>query len=349
MRRVALPEVALVIGGVAAAILVAAWFHAPDQAAGAWLGAFLFWIGLPVGALFIVLAHALIGGAWIDPLRPALAGMLRSLRLLAWCIAPVLLAAPQIYPWARTADGGWLDLRFFAARAVVYLAIWLAIAMVARRHVLGEATLPPARAWPALIELFLTTSLAALDWIMSLEPHFVSTIFGMMVTAGWFSFAVACAVAGVAWRVGADAGERLDPLAQLLQASIILWAYLAAVQLIVIWESDLSAEIPWYLRRGAAGWEAAATALALLRFVVPFLLLLWQPLRRAPAAVLIAAGAVMLGHLADTWWLTIPDYRQPFCWVDPLAVVAIGGLLLFFIGRGPFLQPIRMLARPRHG
>jgi len=182
--------------------------------------------------------------------------------------------------------------------------------------------------------LFLTASLAALDWIMSLEPRWTSTIFGMLVTAGWVLGALAAAMLLAPARgLPIDAPTR-DDQARLLLALALLWAYLAAVQLIVIWESDLAAEIPWYLRRSAGGWKSIGILVAAAQFAVPFLLLMWRPVRRSPRAVTIIAAAMLAGHLADTWWLTVPDFSRGFGWQAPVAVIAIGGCVVFVIARG---------------
>ncbi len=116
-------------------------------------------------------------------------------------------------------------------------------------------------------------------------------------------------------------------------ALIMLWAYLSTVQLIVIWESDLAGEIHWYLRRIAGGWFVLVLLVVSAEFAAPFLILLWQPLRHSPVAVLAAALAVVAAHLGETWWLTVPDFSRPFSWTEPLAFVAIGGCVLFVIGR----------------
>jgi hypothetical protein len=106
-------------------------------------------------------------------------------------------------------------------------------------------------------------------------------------------------------------------------ALVYLWAYLLVIQLIVIWESDLAHEIHWYLRRSASGWQWVAGFTAATEFVVPFLVLIWRPLRRSRRAVLATTMSILAGRLAETWWLTIPDFGRGFVWADPLAFVAI--------------------------
>jgi hypothetical protein len=313
-----------------------------DAAAQAWLAAFLFWAGLPVGALFLVLVHGLTGGEWGLTLRPALAAMLRAMPLLPLLLVPALLGARHIYPWAMARDQGWLSLPFFAGRAVVYVVLWNAIALCALRRMRPEGWLTPGFAWPALILLFGSTSLAAFDWMMSLEPRWTSTIFGLLITAGWVLSATAAALALVAAPMPRGMGKALDPPARILLVLVYLWAYLSVIQLIVIWESDLAHEIPWYLRRSINGWQFMAAGIAVCQFVVPFLILIWQPLRRLPAMVLIAAMSILVGHLAEIWWLTIPDFTRGFGRVEPLAFIAIGAVFVCVAGRDfDFRLPLR--------
>jgi hypothetical protein len=326
MSRASIAGIVAFVAGMVAVVLAA--LFEPGATAQAWLAACLFWIGAPVGALFIVLARGLVGGVWDAQLRPALTDMIRMLPVLTLLVVPLLLAGPLVYPWARAPESGWLDPPFFAARAALYLAAWNGLGLVAPRA-------RPGLAWPALILLFASASLAAFDWIMSLEPHWTSSVFGLQVTVGWALFAMACAVAFAAWRCPAPEADALDPPARLLLALVLLWAYLAAVQFIVIWESDLSHEIPWYLVRLARGWQSAALAVTLLQFLVPFLVLPWQRLRRSRTAVLAACCSVIAGHLMDTWWLTVPDFGRSLGWIDMLAVIAISGFALFVFSLPP--------------
>ncbi|HEX3882623.1 MAG TPA: hypothetical protein VHW66_08200 [Stellaceae bacterium] len=313
-----------------AAVILMLLIGGVGGAAQAWLAAYLFWVGLPVGALFASLVHGLTGGGWGIALRPALAAMLRTMPLLALLLIPVLIGAPRIYPWALDGGHGWLALPFFTVRAVVYVVLWNLLALGVGRYRLPDGRLPPGFAWPALILLFGTTTLAAFDWAMTLEPRWTSTIFGLLVTTGWVVSALAVALAATARLTD---GERLDAAARLLLAVILLWAYLSAIQLIVIWESDLSREIPWYLRRSVGGWQFAALAFALAEFAVPFVVLVWRPLRRSPMVVAATALMVAAAHLVETWWLTAPDFTRPFGWPEPLAVIAIGGCVLLVARR----------------
>lgn len=327
-------RVGLLLGVLAACALVALIaMHRTDAAAQAWLAAYLFWAGLPIGALFLVLTHGLTGGAWGLTLRPALFAMLRAMPLLPLLLIPILFGARHIYPWAMADEHGWLALPFFAGRAVVYVVLWNAIALSAVRRMQPDGWLPPGLAWSGLIILFASTTLAAFDWLMSLEPHWTSTIYGLMVTAGWVIGALSAALALAANFATPFTQDALDAPARILLALVYLWAYLSIVQLIVIWESDLAREIPWYLRRTTDGWQWVALGVATSEFAVPFLTLIWRPVRRSRGAVLAVALVVLAGHAAENWWLTMPDFTRGFGWADALAFITIGATLLFVAGR----------------
>lgn len=346
MRRLTRFDLVLTVALVAAALVALIALHRTDAAAQAWLAAYLFWAGLPIGGLFLVLAHGLTGGKWGLTLRPALFAMLRAAPLLPLLLIPALFGARHIYPWAMAHERGWLTLPFFVARAVLYVVLWNAIALGAMRRIRPDGWLPPGFAWPALILLFASTTLAAFDWMMTLEPHWTSTIYGLMVTAGWTISALAAALALTAGFAAPFTEKTLDAPARILLALIYLWAYLSVVQLIVIWESDLAREIPWYLRRSTDGWQFVAAGIAIGAFVVPFLTLIWRPLRQSRQTVLAVALVVLAGHAAEIWWLTMPDFTRGFGWADMLAFIAIGAAFLYVGGRDfDFRLPLE--PRPR--
>ncbi|HEX3862814.1 MAG TPA: hypothetical protein VHY35_14085 [Stellaceae bacterium] len=343
-RRFSPVEICLGAAVVACAIVALIAVRHVGVAAQAWLAAYLFWVGPPVGALYLVLVHGLTGGAWGLTLRPGLAAMLRAMPLLALFLVPVLLGARHIYPWAASGGRDWLYLPFFAARAVVYVVLWNVIAVGAMRRVRPDGWLPPGFAWPALILLFASTTLAAFDWLMTLEPGWTSTIFGLLVSSAWVLSALSGALVIAAWPRVLGMTEPLDAPARILLALVLLWAYLSVIQLVVVWESDLSHEIPWYLRRSAGGWEWVALTVAAFQFVVPFLVLMWRKLRQSRKAVLAAASSVLVAHLAETWWLAVPDFGRAFGWADALAFIGMGAAFLFVAGRD--LDPLA--ARPGH-
>ncbi|TMA82880.1 MAG: hypothetical protein E6J77_15170, partial [Deltaproteobacteria bacterium] len=246
----------------------------------AYLVAYLFWLGIALGCMAIVLIHYLTGGAWGLVIRRVLESGTRTLPLLALAFLPLAFGLRELYEWARpevvAADAllrhksAYLNAPFFLVRAAIYLAAWIAVAAVLRRWSPEDAA-PPRRlrvlAGPGLAVYGLTMTFAAIDWVMSLEPHWFSTVYGMMfatgqVLAGFaFVIAVTTLLARRAPLAGLVAPNHFTDLGNLLLAFVMLWAYLAFAQYLLIWAGNLPEEIPWYLRRQQGGWAAVAVAL----------------------------------------------------------------------------------------
>jgi hypothetical protein len=178
-----------------------------------------------------------------------------------------------------------------------------------------------------------TATLAAVDWLMSIEPDWFSSVYGMMTGAGQFVTALSLVLAVVALggpplgMERAAFGKDLANLATILLAVLIFWAYCAYSQWLIIWEENLRFEIPWYLERLRAGWHAVIEAVAFAHFIVPFFLLVWTPAKRSRAMVATACGLVLVAHWLDVWWLVLPPFHETgFGWLDPLVALGLGGI-----------------------
>lgn len=363
----------------------------PGQFYRSYLVAYLFWSGLALGCLVLALLYHLSGGAWG-------AVLLRCLEAGAWTIAPMailflplLFGLNYLYPWthaeAVAADpvlqhkSAYLNIPFFVARAAVYFASWIALTFFATRWSLKlDQTPDPAldrrlRRFSAggLLLAGLTITFASVDWIMSLEPRWYSSVYGMMVAMGHvlaaFAFAVLVAI-GLA-RLGARSGvsgprltlseagpkqegrselaEALTPallndFGSLLLAFVMLWAYLAFSQYLIIWSGNLPEETPWYLRRQRGGWEWVTLALIGLSFVLPSLLLLSRELKRSPRALALVAALLVSIRFVEVLWLVAPAFDPPLLfigWMDFVLPAGMGGLwlaaFLWRLGRHPLL------------
>ena len=181
-----------------------------------------------------------------------------------------------------------------------------------------------------LILLALSTSFAAVDWILSLEPTFWSSVFPMTAGAAWFNTGLAFVilVIAVAGRTAARRGHITD-LVTILLATTILWAYLEFVQFLIIWEENLKTEIPWYLLRMGGMWKEVLFVAAGLGFFVPFFALLTAPGKRSLIVVRIVCVLILIGMIAQKWWLVLPQFSGtgPF-WLNLAAILALGGLML---------------------
>jgi hypothetical protein len=309
----------------------------------AWLCAFLFWLGVPLGAVALVLVHDLSGGRWMVTARPALGSAIATMPLATLAGIPAFIGLHDLFSWTHPATSlgniFYLNVNGFLLRYAVYIVLWnllAAFALWAPRA--GGEPILPALSWLSgigLVVLAFSASFASIDWILSLEPSFWSSVFPMIAGAGWFNTGLALVLLIVsinAWRSG-EGRDHMADLAAILLATTIFWVYVEFCQFLIIWEENLKDEIPWYLTRVAAVWLPALFVSVGFGFFVPFFALLTQPGKRSPAVVAIICSLILLSRVADKWWLVLPEFDNagPF-WLDLGAIVALGGLmlLLFF-------------------
>jgi hypothetical protein len=322
-----------------------------------YLFAYLFWIGLSLGCLAVMMLHHLVGGQWGVVTRPFLRAGARTMPVMALLFVPILLGLPSLYPWARTdgpplPDGArqFLARPFFLARSAVYFVAWLALAFwIPRWSMRLEREEDPRLAhrlrvlcgW-GLVAYGVTVFFSAVDWILSLEPGWTSTGYGMIVMTGQglSALAASTALSGAMFRrqpVGP-----LHDLGNLLLAFVMLWAYVSFSQFLVIWFGDLPREIPWYLHRTGPGWGKIGIALIVVHFALPFLLLLSRRVKRNRRALTVVAGGLVAVQALDVFWRVRPTFdpeRLAFHATDVVAPLAVGalwvGAFLFHFRRSP--------------
>jgi hypothetical protein len=202
----------------------------------------------------------------------------------------------------------------------------------------GPQPIVPGLSWLSGVGLALlafSASFAAIDWMMSLEPSFWSSVFMMIAGASWFNTGLALVLLVIALSSAAlgSGRDHMADLAAILFATTIFWAYVEFVQFLIIWEENLKDEIPWYLLRINSVWAPAIFVSVALGFFVPFFALIAGPGKRSRVVVAAASSSILISRLADKWWLVLPEFRHagPF-WLDISAILALGGLmlLLFF-------------------
>ena len=360
-----LQQRALIVGviGLAAGALGALMDR--DQFFQSWLIGFLFCLGLTLGSLGLLMLQHLSGGQWGLVGRRVFEAASRTMPLVALFFVPILFALPTLYLWARPeavatdailqTKAPYLNPTFFMVRAVIYFAFWTACAWLLSKWSAeqdrGEASLDAAGmvrfrtlSAPALLFLVLTITFAVTDWVMSLDPHWYSTIFGLMFVSGFglAAFALAIAVLATIGPVGALAGHlakrHFHDLGKLLLAFTMLWAYLNFSQFLIIWSGNLPEEIPWYIERMRGGWGIVALALVVGHFAFPFVLLLSQDIKKSPWLSRIAIFILVM-RLVDTIWLVGPTFAHegfPIHWMDVAIPAGLTGIWLFVFAR--FLQ-----------
>jgi hypothetical protein len=357
-----LQQRALIVGviGLAAGALGALTNR--DQFFQSWLIGFLFCLGLTLGSLGLLMLQHLSGGQWGLVARRVFEAASRTMPLLVLFFVPIVFALPTLYLWARPeavatdailqAKAPYLNPAFFMVRAIVYFGFWVVCAWLLSKWSAeqdrGEASLDPAGmirfrtlSAPALLVLVLTITFAVTDWVMSLDPHWYSTIFGLMFVSGFglSAFALTIAVLATIGPVGALAGHltkrHFHDLGKLLLAFTMLWAYLNFSQFLIVWSGNLPEEIPWYIERMRGGWGVVALALVVGHFAFPFVLLLSQDIKKSPWLSRISIFILVM-RLVDTIWLVGPTFAHdgfPIHWMDAAIPAGMLGIWLFVFAR----------------
>jgi hypothetical protein len=245
-----------------------------------------------------------------------------------------------------------LNIPFFLIRAAVYFAFWIFCAALLNKWSAeqdrGEGITPADSvrfrqlSAPGLLFLVLTLTFASVDWVMSLDPEWFSTIFGLLTVASFGLSALALTITVLAMlastqpMAGLLAPRHFHDLGKLMLAFVMLWAYLAFSQFLIIWAGNLPEEIPWYLRRLHGPWGGVSIFLAIGHFVLPFLLLLSQDLKKRPGMLARVAMFIIAMRLVDVIWLVGPQFREsgfPIHWMDIAVPVGLAGLWLFVFVR----------------
>ena len=353
--------IAGVIGGIA---LIAGAFLDFTQFLQSYLVGYIFVVCLMLGCLALTMVHHLTGGAWGMVCRRIWEAATRTIPLVALLFLPIALNLRTLYSWARpeaAADkiiqmkAAYLNVNFFFVRAVIFFAIWGILIFFLNRwskeQDQGPVLAPGPKdsrlrtlSGPGLVLFVLTVTFMAVDWVMSLDPHWYSTMFGVIFIGGQGLGAIAFSIL----MIGALSGSRpfsetvsvtqLHDLGKLLLAFVMLWAYFSFSQFLIIYSANLPEEIPFYLERFHGGWRWLSFALALFHFVLPFTLLLSADVKRNRRTIMLVAGLVLAARALDLIWHIGPMFQHdgsglPIHWMDVAAVVGLGGIWLFVWAR----------------
>ena len=370
-----LERTGLGLGGVFLVALAAGLLTDRGQFFRSYLYGYLFWVLVGVGSLGLAMLSHLTGGLWGLVPRRLHEAAARTLPAMGLAFVPVVLGASSIYSWANpdvvAADAllqeksVYLNVRFFTLRAVLYFVVWGLLAYRlsswSRQQDQGadEGRAARMRGLSALglVLLFLTTTFAAVDWGMSLAPHWFSTIYGVLFIVGAALSALSFTIVLLA-RLAAEAPFKaaLQPvtvhdLGKLLLAFTMLWGYVNFSQFLIVWSGNISEETPFYLNRMHGGWNVVAMVLIVFHFGLPFALLLSRSLKRNARALAAVAALMLLMQLVDLFWLVAPDLASHghghvplrVHWMDVAAVLGLGGLFVWLFTRqlrGASLLPV---------
>jgi len=344
---------AMIAGAAGLALTFLALIVAPRWSFPAYLVAYLFWLGIALGSLAALLLHQLVGGLWGFLIRRAAEAAALTLPLMALLFIPIALGLRALYPWADPETvrhsallqhkAPYLNTGFFLARTAIYFGLWIALALLLRlgSRQQDEVEEPYPTRWtqtvsgPGLVLWFMAVTFAMIDWIMSIEPEWYSTIYAVILLVG-FVLSTLAAMVIIAERLSGDptlarvaTPEGFHDLGNLMLAFTMLWAYTSFSQYLIIWMGNLSEEIPWYLRRSRDGWWWVALALILFQFFLPFFLLLSRERKRRPAEHVRVCWVILAMHFVDLSWQVLPAFPASNVlafWAVVPAMVGIGGL-----------------------
>ncbi len=361
----------LVIGAIAAIASVAGAYLAPGSFYSAYLIGFMFWLGLSLGCMAILMLYHLVGGAWGTVIRRILESGMMTLPLMFFLFIPILLNLPKLYFWARPGltdrkiieiHQSYLNFNGILLRYILYFVIWFGMAYFLNRwsteqdSIAGQSTLRfRAMSSIGLVIYSLTISFAVIDWVMSLQARWISTIYGLLFIAGE-ALSAFCFVVVIENILG-----KRKPMSEYLTdtevhdhgkfmlAFVMVWAYFNFSQWLIIWAGNLPEEIPWYVRRMNGGWEVAGLFLVVFHFAVPFALLLSQRLKRKTRTLVWLASWLMVMRIVDIFWHIEPASHPTFhvSWLHFTIVVGIGGLWMAYFFHNLRSRPLLAVNAPQ--
>ncbi len=377
---------ALVVGVLGLGGCILGWLWQPETFFRSYLFAFLAVLGLSLGSLGLLMLQHLTGGHWGILIRRPLESATRVLWLVAGFFIPLIFGMKYLYSTHNVAgesrigwldapkwpvEGGlskmqswWLTHNAFLLRGAIYFLIWLVLmwlfnAMSAEQDVNKDDRKLRARikfyAGPGIILYVFAMTFAAIDWAMSLSPHWASTIYGFMFVAGQAISAMALMILVIVMLSYSEPfshfiqPRHLHDLGKLLFAFNMLWAYFSFSQLLIIWSGNLPEEITFYHQRLQGAWGFVAVFVLVLHFLLPFLVLLSHDVKRNRRLIPIVAGWMIAMRVLDLFWLTRPEFTaqaMPNLW-DAAAILGLGGLWFWFFAGQLKRRPLLPLGDPK--
>ena len=354
---------AMTVCAIGAAAAFAGFFLEREIFFQSYLIAFIFWISLSLGSLGLLMVQHLSGGAWGIVSRRVFEAAARTLPLMAFLFLPLAFDVRHLYEWARPEalndpviqqKAAFLNVNFFYIRAAVYFTIWIGITWRLTSWSAEQDAAPQLLPGPedrkfrvfsgqGLVLFMLTVTGMSVDWIMSLDPHWYSTIIGVLSVGGEglstlaFTIVILAALSKVKPMSDVMSVERFHDLGKLMFAFVMLWAYFSVSQLIIVWSANLPEEIPFYLKRFNGPWGWVSVVVLVGHFIVPFSFLLSTRIKRTPALAARIALFILCMRAVEIAWMIAPMVRHGAhngpSWLDFSAVLGMGVVWLPFFFR----------------
>lgn len=345
---------ALIVGIIALAITAIGLFTDPNQFWYSYLFGFVYWTTLGLGAFVFILIHHLTDSTWSIVIRRIVESAMRVLPYLGILLIPLFIfGMHDIFHWAEPdavahdpllqKKQGYLNIPFFVIRSVGYFVIWYLLIRLLTKHSLAQDkdgnpehnVIMRRISAPGIVLFALTITLAGFDWLMSLDPHWYSTIFGVYTFSGSYVSALAMMIVIVVLlqRSGVLTEkitvEHYHDLGKLLFTFTVFWAYIAGSQYFFIWYANIPEETVWFLNRWKGSWKTVSLILIFGQFAIPFIVLIFRNSKRNLKVLTFMAVWVMVAHMIDLYWLIMPNLHPEnaqLSWMDLTALVGIGGL-----------------------
>ncbi|MBD3166425.1 hypothetical protein GF324_07495 [bacterium] len=347
----------LLIAGVGLIASAAGAFVDPKQFFFSYLTAFAFWCTLALGGLIFVILHHLFGSTWSVVIRRMSETTMRTMPLFAVLVIPILIGIPWLYHWADPSyvagdyalpkKAGYLNVPFFVIRTVFYFAVWVTLSILLYRASLKQdesytrenAKYMRTLSAPAAILYAVTITLASFDWLMSLDAHWFSTIYGLWFFSGAVTAFFAYTTTNVVFLFRHNilkedlTPEHFHDIGKLLFAFMIFWAYMALSQFLLIWYANFPKETVFYLARWSGSWRALTLSIPIIGFAVPFVILIMRITKRN-LNLLAGMAWLLLGmHYVDLYWNIMPNLHTEtvvVSWMDVATMLFIGALFRWY-------------------
>ncbi|MBD3169895.1 MAG: hypothetical protein GF307_10465 [candidate division Zixibacteria bacterium] len=367
-------KIVLVIGIAGLAISFIGYFVNGDQFFHSYLTAYIFWLTLALGGLFAVMLHHLTGATWSVVLRRIFENIMIVLPVMALLFIPLFFGIHNLYHWSHAdavahdhllqQKSPYLNTPFFIIRAIAFLVIWSLFARALYKSSLNqdagysENQIPRMRRISAfgMVVFALSVTYASFDWLMSLDAHWYSTIFGAYVFGGSVLGIMALVTLICIWLRGRNtlteeiSTEHYHDLGKLTFAFAIFWAYMAFSQYFLIWYGNIPEETIFYQHRWVGSWKAVSLMIVFGHFVVPFFIMITRAAKRNLSMLGIMVVLLLLMHWVDIFWLVMPNLHHHgahISWMDVTATVGIGGIFLWVFLKQMRKNPIIPVNDPK--
>ena len=367
----------LIIGALGLAACGAAWAMDAERFYQAYLPGYLYWLAISLGCLGWTMIHHLTEGKWGFPVRRIWEAGARTVWLMVPLFIPIVLGMHALFSWTHpeaandpilVGKSRYLNESFFFMRVALYFVIWSGFAFVLSSWSSKQDAedVEPLRtrmrvvSGPGILTMALTVTFMSVDWAMSVDPHWFSTIFGFLFAASDLlaGMAMTIIVAKALWSYEpfkkAVTADTFHDLGNLLLACTMLWGYLAFSQYLIIWSGNTQEEAPWYIARNSNGWMIITVILIVFHFAVPFLVLLTRKTKRAPSMLVKVAVWMLIMRYVDLYWLVMPSFGHGgeaaglhLSWMDFAVAIGIGGIWFGFFAMQLKSRNLAPVADPR--